>query len=156
MRHNRPMRSAAAAAFTTARLRCVPGLLMLVLAVAACQRPPPAPPALSAADAAHPHLRWQGTRRCADCAGIDVQLLLFRAGGDTYALTETFHAGRRAARFEERGHWQREGAQLQLRGDGGSLRAYALLPDGRLQPRDLHGDPLPADAALQPVAEDAR
>lgn len=153
MRHNRAMRSVAVAAASPGRPGSI--LLPVVLALAACQRqsPPPDATAVQLPSGAHDSLQWRGTRPCVDCRDIQVQLVLFRGHGDTYALTETYRTPTRAARFVERGRWQREGARLQLRGDRGSLRRYALLADGRLQPRDLRGGAWPAGDTLQPVAD---
>jgi hypothetical protein len=60
-----------------------------------------------------------------------------------YTLTEVYQAGDGGARFVENGRWRQERALLRLQGDAGGQRAYALLPDGRLQPRDRHGRALP-------------
>ena len=125
--------------------------------LAACQASPPPPP-LTATQArldVDGEIQWRGARRCADCDGIEAQLVLRRAGGrNSYSLAETYRVSRQGARFLETGRWQRNGALLRLRGDGSSTRVYALLPDGRLQARDAHGGPLPGDAGdiLLPVS----
>ncbi len=78
---------------------------------------------------------------CADCDGIQTQLLLQNgvATGSEFHLTEIYLAHGQDARFDDHGHWRRQADLLQLQGDSGSLRVYAVLPDGRLQPRDGHG-----------------
>ena len=128
--------------------------VMLVL-LAGCQRAPsdaltPAP--LHAGGAT---IEWQGRRACADCAGIATRLVLQQGDGrQEYELSETFLSTGGETRFAEHGRWRRQAALLQLQGDTGSRRAYALLPDGRLQPSDGHGEPLSMDedTLLVPVA----
>ncbi len=73
---------------------------------------------------------------------IDAQLVLQRGARDGYRLVETYRSGNAAARFVEQGRWQRDDGLLRLRGDAGSVRLYVLLPDGRLQPRGMHGEAL--------------
>lgn len=148
LRHNRAMP------------RFLPASLLLpCLALAACDAPSPsvahAPgvqaPALDAGDG---RIEWQGRLPCADCDAIDTRLLLQRDGAARdYTLTEVYQDGDGGARFVETGHWRQERALLRLHDGAGSRRAYALLPDGRLQPRDWHGRPLSpgADDVLVPV-----
>ena len=130
----------------------------LLAALAGCHGKPPAPAAASAAQArldVDGEIQWRGAWPCADCDGIDAQLVLRRAGDRTsYSLAETYRVSRQGARFVETGRWQRDGALLRLQGDATSARVYALLPDGRLQARDLHGELLPNDAGetLLPVS----
>lgn len=100
-------------------------------------------------------VEWRGMLACADCDGIETLLVLERQG-DThrYDLVETFLAEPDGARFVESGQWQLDDGSLQLQGERGATRHYALLPDGRLQPRDGGGRPfrrrgdflVPADA----------
>lgn len=100
-------------------------------------------------------IEWRATLPCADCDGIDTQLVLQRGGTvSQYTLTETYLAAGQGARFVDHGRWQRQLDMLQLQGDSGSQHMYALLPDGRLQPRDRHGQRLSprADDWLVPVA----
>lgn len=156
MRHNSRMSLRRPPAVTTCRLPACAGLLVAVLAGCGGPSPP-------ASDAAQPlqqladsdgRIEWSGTRACADCDGIDTQLVLLRAGSvRDYHLTEMFLAAGQGARFVEHGRWQRQADLLRLRGDHGSRRVFALLPDGRLQPRDDHGQLLPprADDFLLPV-----
>lgn len=128
--------------------------LVLVL-LAGCQRgPSPAASRLLPAETGA-SIEWQGRRVCADCAGIATRLVLQQGDGrQDYELTETYFTRGGDTRFAEHGHWRRQARLLQLQGDTGSHRAYALLPDGRLQPSDGHGDPLSIDddALLVPVA----
>jgi uncharacterized lipoprotein NlpE involved in copper resistance len=85
-------------------------------------------------------LQWRGLLGCADCDGIQTRLLLHHgATGREFQLTEIYLAHGQGARFDDHGHWQRQADLLQLQGDSGSLRVYALLKDGGLQPRDGHG-----------------
>ena len=131
------------------------GLLaaVLVAALAGCHRRAPAPDAAPAL-ATDGQIRWRGRARCADCDGIDAQLTLRRAGRlSEFTLVETYYNGRRGIRFVDHGRWQQSGGLVRLRGDGGSTRVYALLPDGRLQAAGAHGAPLSTDAAaLVPVS----
>lgn len=131
-------------------------LSVVLLLLAGCQRSP------SARDANRmlplpggSSIEWQGRRACADCAGIATRLVLQQGDGrQEYQLTETFLSTGGETRFAEHGRWRRQAALLQLQGDTGSRRAYALLPDGRLQPSDGHGQPLSMeeDVLLVPVA----
>ena len=85
-------------------------------------------------------IQWQGIVGCADCDGIQTRLLLQQGTtGREFHLTEIYLAHDQGARFEDHGQWRRQADLLQLQGASGSLRVYALLPDGRLQPRDGHG-----------------
>jgi hypothetical protein len=147
LRHNRAMSRSLPAS-----------ILLLFIALAACDAPVPASRAprlqAPALDAGGGRIQWQGRLPCADCDAIDTQLLLQRNGAArNYTLTEVYQAGDGGARFVEKGQWRQERALLQLQDGAGSRRAYALLPDGRLQPRDWHGRPLSpgADDFLVPV-----
>lgn len=85
-------------------------------------------------------IEWQAVLACADCDGIDTALVLNRAGGQRdYTLTETFLATDGGDRFVEQGRWQREDELIRLQAANASLRVFALLPDGRLEPRDRRG-----------------
>jgi hypothetical protein len=147
LRHNRAMP------------RLLPAsVLLLCLALAACDAPSPssrAPGArVPALDAGGGRIEWQGSLPCADCDAIDTRLLLQRNGATrNYTLTEVYLASDGGARFVENGHWRQDRALLRLQDAAGSRRAYALLPDGRLQPRDWHGRPLSpgADDFLVPI-----
>ena len=147
LRHNRAMPRSLPAS-----------ILLLCIALAACDAPTPASRAprlqAPALDAGGGRIQWQGRLPCADCDAIDTQLLLLRNGAArNYTLTEVYQAGDGGARFVEKGQWRQERALLRLQDGAGSRRAYALLPDGRLQPRDWHGRPLSpgADDFLVPV-----
>ena len=124
---------------------------LCLAALAGCHRAP-APTPAATGDAWS--IEWQGERACADCDAIATRLVLREAARDRrYELTETYSADGVDARFAERGRWGRHAALLRLQGDGGSRRWYALLPDGRLSPRDAHGAPVAGDdALLVPVA----
>jgi uncharacterized lipoprotein NlpE involved in copper resistance len=118
----------------------------LMALLGGCGRaPPPAAPAqvlhtLSDRDG---RVEWRAMLPCADCDGIESQLVLRRAGSASdYTLSEMYLVGEQGARFVEHGQWQQQRELLRLRGDGGSVRVYVLLADGRLQQRDAHGKPL--------------
>lgn len=131
-------------------IRLAPSCLWLVLA--ACNpRQPPTSDAHLSNDA---QVRWQGLLGCADCDGIQTQLVLQHgASRREFHITETYLAHDQGTRFEDRGHWRRRADLLELKGESGSVRVYALLPDGRLQPRDGHGTALSpqTDDTLQPM-----
>ena len=147
--------SAAIASPLPARVLCAWSLLA---ALAGCHGKPPAPAADGAAQArldVDGEIQWRGAWPCADCDGIDAQLVLRRAGDrNSYSLTETYRVSGQGERFVETGSWQREGTLVRLRGDGASTRVYALLADGRLEARDAHGAPLQDTdpAAMLPVS----
>lgn len=134
--------------------------LLCLAALAGCGRAP-APPSAGALPVAGQggSIEWQGQRGCVDCDGIATRLVLHEGPkGRDYDLIEVFSSAGEDARFAEHGRWQRDMALLRLQGDRGSRRAYALLPDGRLQPRDAHGDPLDDDVdddLLVPVSGSA-
>lgn len=119
---------------------------------AGCERAPP--PDVPASQRAHDdRLQWQGSRPCTDCGGIETTLVLAHAGDERhYELVETYLTAAGGDRFVEAGRWRTDDGVLRLEGDGGSLRSYVLLRDGRLQVRD--GRRLPGDRhdALVPVA----
>lgn len=100
-------------------------------------------------------IEWQAVLACADCDGIETALVLNRSGDQRdYTLTETFLADDGGDRFVEQGMWLREDELIRLQSAGKGLRVFALLPDGRLEPRDHRGRrfaPRPGDA-LMPVS----
>ena len=114
-------------------------VLAAALATGCDEGPGPAPSA-APLDGGDGRIEWQAQLACADCEAIDTRLVLERDGPTRdYVLTETYLADDGSARFVERGHWQRDDALLRLQGEGGGQRVFALLPDGRLEPRDGHG-----------------
>lgn len=103
-------------------------------------------------------LEWQAQLPCADCDAIQTRLQLQRDGDARgYVLTEVYFSADRNARFAELGQWLQHDDLLRLRAQDGAQRNYALLPDGRLQPLDRHGQPLSTreDEFLLPVADAA-
>jgi hypothetical protein len=116
-------------------------LLVSAGLLAACdQSRPPADAPLPRIEQGDGRVEWRGMLPCADCDGIETLLVLERRRDvHRYDLVETFLAESDGARFAESGQWQMEGARLSLQGEGGAIRHYALLPDGRLQPRDARG-----------------
>ncbi|MEO6064232.1 MAG: copper resistance protein NlpE N-terminal domain-containing protein [Lysobacterales bacterium] len=95
---------------------------------------------------------WQAVLACADCEGIETALVLSRAGDQRdYTLSETFLADDGGDRFVEQGIWIREDELIRLQSASHGLRVFALLSDGRLEPRDHRGRrfaPRPDDALL--------
>lgn len=132
----------------------------LVVLLAGCGGSPPtvapATPELRTLSDRDGRVEWRAMLPCADCDGIESQLVLRRTGAASdYTLSETYVVGDQGARFLEHGRWQQRHDLLHLHGDGGSERVYALLPDGRLQQRDAHGQPLRLPRAadtLMPVS----
>jgi copper homeostasis protein (lipoprotein) len=131
LRHNRVM----------SRLRNVSLVLVLVGAAAACDRMPSAPySSPEPLDQGDGRVAWRGVLPCADCEGVDTFVVLERRGEmRRYELVEIFVAGQGSTRFSETGEWRLEGARLRLAAEGGAERHFALLHDGRLQPRDANG-----------------
>ncbi len=133
--------------------------LAVLLVLAGCERGalPAAAPPLPQIERGDGRIAWEGALACADCEVIETQLVLERAGDvRSYTLIETFLAADGGARFAEAGRWQRAGDLIRMQGDAGSVRAYALLPDGSLQPRDPRGRRFPERAGdvLLPVTAD--
>ena len=127
----------------------------LVGVLAGCQRAPAPDAARMLPGDGGRSIEWQGRRACVDCDGIATRLVLEQGDGrQDYVLTETYLSDGGDARFAEHGRWRRLAMRLELQGDRGTRRAFALLPDGRLQPSDGHGMPLSMDqdALLVPVA----
>jgi copper homeostasis protein (lipoprotein) len=145
-------------------MRLVPRLSNACLAawlLAGCDlgAPSATAPPLPQVERGDGRIAWQGILACADCEAIEVELVLQRSG-DTraYTLTETYLAADGGARFVEAGRWQRRGDLVRMQGDRGSVRAYALLPDGSLQPRDPRGRRFAereGDVLLPMAADDA-
>lgn len=140
----------------------LPALLLLCVSLAACDATAPQGATSPAASVVAPpildgdSLQWQARLACADCDGIETRLQLQRVGPvRSYVLTEVYSARDGDARFTERGQWQQRDALLRLRDEQGARRAFAVLPDGRLQPLDWHGRALSErdDDFLLPVAD---
>ena len=135
-------------------------LLALALCAAGCGRDQgPAPPVLAQLERGDGRVAWAGMQPCADCEAIDTRLVLARDGGRRrFVLTETYLA-EPPVRFVSNGGWERDGGLLRLEAENGARLRYALLDDGRLQPRDLRGRRLPGndgDGMLVPVATSRR
>jgi len=134
--------------------------LTALLVLAGCERgaSSAAAPPLPQIERGDGRIAWEGALACADCEAIETQLVLERAGDvRSYTLIETFLAAGGGARFAEAGRWQRAGDLIRMQGDAGSVRAYALLPDGSLQPRDPRGRRFPdrEGDVLMPVTADS-
>ncbi|WP_160170694.1 copper resistance protein NlpE N-terminal domain-containing protein [Luteimonas huabeiensis] len=101
-------------------------------------------------------MAWQGLQACADCAGIETELVLERMDGTrSFRLTETYLTDLGATPFVDSGGWRVDASLIRLEGEGGSERAYAVLDDGRLQSRDAGGGALPGGGhVLQPIPAD--
>ncbi len=130
-------------------------LLVVVAMLAGCRNESAAPPqVLAPIESASGRLDWAGMQPCADCEGIETHLALVNEDGRrSFVLTETYLA-ERPVRFVESGQWQREQDLLLLAGKDGARIGYAVLEDGRLQPRDVRGRRLAGsdgDGLLSPV-----
>lgn len=120
---------------------------------AGCERAAPPDPPLVGEDEAG-RVEWRGTLPCVDCAGIETMLVLQREDGRMrFELVETYLTRAGGERFVDTGSWRAGDGLLRLEGGRGSLRTYAVLGDGRLQPRDPDGHRLPGagDDTLMPV-----
>ena len=97
-------------------------------------------------------MEWQGLQGCADCDGIDTMLVLSRADGEQrFEMVETYLVRDTGEPFVDTGAWRFEAPLVRLQGDGGSVRIYAVLGDGRLQSRNVDGSPERGGHVLQPV-----
>lgn len=115
-------------------------LLVACCLPAACDVARPPASATLPLDQGDGRIEWRGTMPCADCDGIEVQLMLERNGdARRYELVETYLAQEGAARFAETGEWRQAGELIDLAGESGVARRYAVLAGGRLQPRDARG-----------------
>lgn len=131
-------------------------LLVACVVVSGCRNETAVPPqVLAPLEGGNGRLDWSGMQPCADCDGIETHLALVNDDGRrSFVLTETYLA-QRPVRFVETGQWQREDGLLLLTGKDGVRLSYAVLDDGRLQPRDARGRRLPGrdgDGLLAPVA----
>lgn len=83
-------------------------LPLLTLIAAGCSTPAPAPAPAPAKPLAQ-QTQWKGTLPCADCAGIEYRLTLYRDQYDQptrYQLTEHYLNGKAALTVIERGDWK--------------------------------------------------
>lgn len=113
-----------------------------------CRAPAPEP----VADGGR--MEWQGLQACADCDAIETVLTLERSGdAQPYRLTETYLTGGGGEPFVDDGEWRLDSGLIRLQGEAGSVRTYAVLPDGRLQSRDADGGRVRGGGhVLQPVS----
>lgn len=136
-------------------------LLLILLAVAGCQRQQEAAPAVrDPGEATGPiadfggERVWQGVLPCSDCLGVDTRLVLREQGGRRrYRLEETYLGAPEPNRFEREGGWSetRDG-----RDDAAGI-VYVLDPDRaprrfRLQP-DGGVELLMGDTSAAPAPE---
>lgn len=136
----------------------LPVLLMLALAGCGGPRQSNAPiPGLGQGDG---EAEWGGTLSCIDCDGIDTHLLLRRQGNERrYQLLETYLAEDGDLEFAEQGEWtQVKAGVLELHGDEGGQRTFAVVDGGGLQLRDGAGETLRnrEDDVLLPLATPGR
>jgi len=132
-------------------------MLVALLGLAACRRDEPAPPA-----AAVPVLaplpeaflgEWRGLLSCADCAGIEVELVLQRdAAAVRFVLVERYLGGATPGEYRSEGVWRE--VACQAAGEPGlciELDGLGLLwfrhADGTLAAIDREGRALDADGA---------
>jgi copper homeostasis protein (lipoprotein) len=136
-------------------------MLLVLLALAGCQRQQEAAPAAGGSGEATGPIAdfggervWQGVLPCSDCLGVDTRLVLREQGGRRrYRLEETYLGAPEPNRFEREGGWTetRDGR------DGGAGIVYVLDPDRaprrfRLQP-DGGVELLMGDTAAAPAPE---
>lgn len=136
----------------------VPILFALMLAGCGGPRQSNAPiPGLGQGDG---EAEWGGTLSCTDCDGIDTHLLLRRQGNERrYQLLETYLAEDGDLEFVEQGEWKQvDAGVLELHGDEGGQRTFAVVDGGGLQLRDGSGEALQGreDDVLLPQATPGR
>lgn len=136
----------------------VPILFALTLAGCGGPRQSNAPiPGLGQGDG---EAEWGGTLSCTDCDGIDTHLLLRRQGNERrYQLLETYLAEDGDLEFVEQGEWKQvDAGVLELHGDEGGQRTFAVVDGGGLQLRDGSGEALRGreDDVLLPQATPGR
>ncbi|MDR9829057.1 copper resistance protein NlpE [Vibrio sp. FNV 38] len=87
---------------------------------------------------------YQGTLPCADCAGIDITLILNMDG--SYALDEQYE-GKSDGHFESTGNfsWNETGTIVSL--DNKSLPNQFFVAEGRLIKLDMNGEKVTGDLA---------
>jgi hypothetical protein len=142
----------------SAIVRAVPILFVLTLAGCGGPRQSNAPiPGLGQGDG---EAEWGGTLSCTDCDGIDTHLLLRRQGNERrYQLLETYLAEDGDLEFAEQGEWKQvDAGVLELHGDEGGQRTFAVVDGGGLQLRVGTGDALRGreDDVLLPQAAPGR
>jgi len=98
---------------------------------------------------------WQGVLPCVDCVGIEVELTLRRAPGESarFRLVERYLGGATEGEFVSTGEWQED--TCALAGETGSCivlvdaaQRWFRHEDGSLQAIDAEGLPLDRDGAL--------
>jgi copper homeostasis protein (lipoprotein) len=135
-------------------------LLLILLALAGCQRQQEAAPAARApgdstgsiADFGGERV-WQGVLPCSDCLGVDTRLVLREQGGRRrYRLEETYLGAPEPNRFEREGRWSeaRDGRDdaagiVYVLDPDRAPRRFRLQPDGgvELLMGDTSGAPAP-------------
>lgn len=136
-------------------------LLLVLLAIAGCQRQQEAAPAAgNPGEATGPiadfggERVWQGVLPCSDCLGIDTRLVLREQGGRRrYRLEETYLGAPEPNRFEREGGW----SETRVGRDDAAGIVYVLDPERaprrfQLQP-DGGVELLMGDTASAPAPE---
>jgi copper homeostasis protein (lipoprotein) len=134
-------------------------LLLLALALAACQRQQQAAPAARDAQAPAGPIAdfgdervWQGVLPCSDCLGIDTRLVLREQGGHRrYRLEETYLGAPEPNRFQREGGWtemHEGGAEavgtVYVLDPDRAPRRFRLQPDGGIELQTGGTDAAPA------------
>lgn len=145
----------------SATVRAVPVLLAIfVLMLAGCGGPRQSNAPIPGLGQGDGEAEWGGTLSCTDCDGIDTHLLLRRQGNERrYQLLETYLAEDGDLEFAEQGEWtQVKAGVLELHGDEGGQRIFAVVDGGGLQLRDGSGETLRnrEDDVLLPLATPGR
>ena len=146
-------------------------LIAPLLLIAACGRAdgPPADASAGAETASAggaaggaPELRalaapasWEGNLPCADCAGITARLTLHPDGRFESESAYRGTGGLGDTVFADFGRWfvADDRSRIELRGSADVPTSYGVEPDGRLQLRDVAGNPITStlDYSLRPL-----